>query len=105
MSYRKLANNFIIQRGKMISDQELLNIYYDPTKSVREVLKILKTKHKIDIDDDTLVRHIKKIGAKTRKELGIRKNKFGHIPNCNGCDYKVTECVCDDIKKGRIAHG
>jgi hypothetical protein len=94
----------------MISDQELLNIYYNPTLSVREVLEILKTKHNVHnngkpLKEDTLVRHIKKIGAKTRKELGIRKNKFGHIPNCNGCDYKVTECVCDDIKKGRIAHG
>lgn len=27
------------------------------------------------------------------------------VPNCKDCDYKVTECVCDDIKKGRIAHG
>jgi hypothetical protein len=86
----------------MISDQQLLNLYYDPTLSIKQVLEALKAKHKIDISENTLLREIKIRKAKTRKELGIRKNKFGHIPNCNGCDYKVTECVCDGTG---IAHG
>ena len=86
----------------MISDQELLNLYYDATKGVKQVLEILKTKHKIKIDEDTLIRHIKKIGAKTRKELGIRKNKLGFVPSCKDCDYLIVDCICSG--KG-IAHG
>lgn len=85
----------------MFSDQKLLNLYYDATKSVQEAIEELKIQHKIETSEDTLIRHLKEIGKKTRKQLGIRKNKFGHIPSCEGCDYKVTECVCDGYN---IAH-
>ena len=83
----------------MFSNQEVLNLYYDATLSDLEVAK------KLGISKPTLLRHIKKIGAKTRKDLGIRKNKLGFVPSCKDCDYLIVDCICGDIEKGRIAHG
>lgn len=86
----------------MINDQQLQTLYYDSTLSIKDILRILKTKYKVETSESTFNRHIQKIGIKSRKELKIRKNKFGHLPTCEGCEYLITDCICDGTK---IAHG
>lgn len=86
----------------MISDQELLKIYYDPTLSAEEARERIAKKMGKSISEQTLLRHLQKIGKPNRKELGIRKNKFGHLPNCKYCDYLIPDCICNGHG---IAHG
>lgn len=81
---------------KMISNQEVIKLYYNPTLSDLEVAK------KLGVSKPTLLRFIKKIGAKTRRDLGIKKNKLGFIPSCQDCDYKIIDCICTG---NGIAHG
>lgn len=83
----------------MITDIEILKIYYDPTLSIPECLVKLGKKG-VKTSESTLVRHIKKLGKKTRKDLKFRKNKLGFIRDCPICEFEKMLCICDGVAHG-----
>jgi len=62
---------------KILTDEDLTSLYHDPKLGIKEVLKIIKKDYGIKTSESTLLRYIKSSGIKTRKDLGIKKNKLG----------------------------